>query len=56
MEDKNKILAIRDTIMLFLSKWGLNTDECKQILQMCRDEVEAMEKRRAFGKVRKDEE
>ncbi|MBE7032914.1 MAG: hypothetical protein E7406_01655 [Ruminococcaceae bacterium] len=54
MVDKNKLLATRDVIMFFLGKSELDADECKQVLQMCNDEVDAAVRRMSITEVKRD--
>lgn len=52
-EKNNRLLAIRDTILLFLSKSELNVNEGREVLQMCNKEIDAAEKRTNFSEVKK---
>lgn len=56
MEKNNKLLTARDVIAGYLADFELSPDECREVLDMCKKEVDAAEKRAAFGEVRKDEE
>ena len=51
-----KLLAIRDTILMLLSQWELDADECRKVLQMCGDEVDAAERRSRIEVVESGEE
>lgn len=55
MEKNNKLLAVRDTICLFLSQSELSAEECREVLEMCKKEVDAADKRSKFGEVKKEE-
>lgn len=55
MVDKNKLLATRDVIMFFLSESELGADECKKVLQMCNDEVDAAIRRMSITEVKREE-
>ena len=52
----NKLLAIRDTILMLLSQWDLDADECRKVLQMCSDEVDAADRRSRMEVVKEGEE
>ena len=54
MEKNNKLLAARDVILYYLSKVELSADECREVLDMCKKEVDAADKRSSFGVVKKD--
>jgi hypothetical protein len=54
-EKNNKLLAVRDTICLFLSQSELSAEECREVLRMCEKEVDAADKRSKFGEVKKEE-
>lgn len=56
MEKNNKLLAVRNSILACFGHWELSPDECREVLEMCKKEVDVAEKRAAFGEVRKDEE
>ena len=56
MEKNNKLLAVRNAILSCFGEWELSPEECREVLDMCKKEVDAAEKRAAFGEVRKDEE
>lgn len=55
MEKNNKLLAVRDVICFFLGKEGLSADECREVLEMCKKEVDAADKRTSFNVVKKEE-
>ena len=55
MEKSNKLLAVRDTICLFLSQSELSAEECREVLEMCKKEGDAADKRTSFEVVKKEE-
>ena len=54
MENNNKLLAVRDTILLFLSQSELSAEECREVLKLCKKEVDVAEKRTDFSEVKKE--
>lgn len=55
MEKNNKLLAVRNTICLFLSQSELSAEECREVLEMCKKEVDAADKRTGFNLLEKKE-
>ena len=49
-----KFLQARDTVMAVMKAMKLTTEEMKQVLQMCNDEVDAWENRSKIVEVNKD--
>ena len=55
MERNNKLLAVRDAILLCFSQRELSAEECREILKMCEKEVDAADKRTSFSEVKKED-
>ena len=49
MEKNNKLLAVRDAILLCFSNRELSAEECREVLEMCKKEVDTAEKRANFN-------
>lgn len=56
MEKNNKLLAVRNAILTCFGHWELTPDECREVLEMCKKEVDAADKRTSFEVVKKEEE
>ena len=55
MENNNKLLAVRDTVIFLFSKWELSPEECREVLKMCEKEVDVAEKRTGFSEIKKED-
>lgn len=58
MENKNnlRLIAARDVILAYLMKEDFTIGESEQVLEMCRTEIGAWEKRSKLTKIEKEEE